>query len=250
MIYQGSKSKYADSIVPILQKFIDNNNIQCYIEPFVGGANIIDKIKCPLKIGIDKNYSLICLHQKAQENFSDIPDYVDEDLWYKAKDIYRKHKGNPSMEKEMNGWLIGAVQFLSSYNCGGFSRGYARYENINFYDRARKNLLKQSEQPEYKNIKFIYDSYKNINIEENIPTLIYCDPPYQNTKPYGYKFETDFDYTYYWNWVREKSKKHIVICSEQSFPNDFTIIWQAETKRSMHPTKKIKAIEKLGQFKL
>ena len=44
MVYMGSKSKYAQYIVPILQKCIDDNNITLYIEPFVGGANIIDKI--------------------------------------------------------------------------------------------------------------------------------------------------------------------------------------------------------------
>ena len=44
MVYMGSKAKYAESIVPILQKVIDDNNIEIYIEPFVGGANIIDKI--------------------------------------------------------------------------------------------------------------------------------------------------------------------------------------------------------------
>ena len=37
MIYQGSKSKLAKDIVPIIQKYIDNNNIKKYCEPFVGG---------------------------------------------------------------------------------------------------------------------------------------------------------------------------------------------------------------------
>ena len=44
MVFMGSKAKYADEIVPILQNIIDKNNIKLYIEPFVGGANIIDKI--------------------------------------------------------------------------------------------------------------------------------------------------------------------------------------------------------------
>ena len=45
MKYMGSKSRIAKDIVPIIQKCINDNNIQVYIEPFVGGANIIDKIK-------------------------------------------------------------------------------------------------------------------------------------------------------------------------------------------------------------
>lgn len=65
MLYMGSKAKYATEIVPILQKIINQNEIKTYIEPFVGGANIIDKIKCENKIGYDKNQALIALHQKG-----------------------------------------------------------------------------------------------------------------------------------------------------------------------------------------
>ena len=44
MVYMGSKNRYAPYIVPILQKTIDEHNADTYIECFVGGANIIDKI--------------------------------------------------------------------------------------------------------------------------------------------------------------------------------------------------------------
>lgn len=46
MVYQGSKNRLTKYIVPIIQKKIDENNISTYIEPFVGGANVIDKINC------------------------------------------------------------------------------------------------------------------------------------------------------------------------------------------------------------
>ena len=128
MVYMGSKSKYANIIVPILQKIIDTQDIQCYCEPFVGGANIIDKIKCKRKIGLDKNYSLIKLHQKAQSNPEEIPSTGSSEWWYAAKDIYRSYCGACTMEEEMEGWKIGAIQFLGSFSNGGFSRGYARPE--------------------------------------------------------------------------------------------------------------------------
>lgn len=51
----GSKSRIAKYIVPIIQQCIDDNNIEYYIEPFVGGANVIDKIICKNKSGSDKN---------------------------------------------------------------------------------------------------------------------------------------------------------------------------------------------------
>ena len=46
MKYMGSKSRIAKYIVPIIQKYIDENRITTYFEPFVGGANVIDKIDC------------------------------------------------------------------------------------------------------------------------------------------------------------------------------------------------------------
>ena len=40
MKYIGAKTKIAKYIVPIIQSYIDNNNIELYIEPFVGGFNL------------------------------------------------------------------------------------------------------------------------------------------------------------------------------------------------------------------
>lgn len=48
--YMGSKSRIAKDIIPIIQKYIDDNEITSYIEPFCGGANVIDKIKCKTEL--------------------------------------------------------------------------------------------------------------------------------------------------------------------------------------------------------
>ena len=61
----GSKSRIAKHIVPIIQRYIDENNIKKYYEPFVGGANIIDKIDCPKKNWID--YAWKCYYQAVSE---------------------------------------------------------------------------------------------------------------------------------------------------------------------------------------
>ena len=68
MVYQGSKNRLTKYIVPIIQKQIDENNITTYIEPFVGGANVIDKIRCENKIGSDINEELIALLRYIQED--------------------------------------------------------------------------------------------------------------------------------------------------------------------------------------
>ena len=42
MKYMGSKARIAKYILPIILK--DRKEGQCYVEPFVGGANMIDKV--------------------------------------------------------------------------------------------------------------------------------------------------------------------------------------------------------------
>lgn len=67
MKYMGSKSRIAKYIVPILQECIDSNHVTTYIEPFVGGGNVIDKIRCQERIGSDINPYLIALLKRVQE---------------------------------------------------------------------------------------------------------------------------------------------------------------------------------------
>ena len=85
MVYMGSKAKYAQYIVPILQKCIDDNNVTLYIEPFVGGANIIDKIKCENRFGFDRSDTLIALLQTAANDFDDVMKDGNRELWDKVK---------------------------------------------------------------------------------------------------------------------------------------------------------------------
>lgn len=49
MVYMGSKNRIAKELIPIITKDLKPN--QWYCEPFVGGANMIDKIEHPYKLG-------------------------------------------------------------------------------------------------------------------------------------------------------------------------------------------------------
>ena len=87
----GSKSRVAKYIVPIIQKYIDDNEVTKYVEPFVGGANIIDKIQCKEKYGFDKNKFLIALLKRAQ-HYLPLYDEVNKDLYDKARNAF--HNGD------------------------------------------------------------------------------------------------------------------------------------------------------------
>ena len=66
MKYMGSKSRIAREIVPIMQAEIEGGKYDTYVEPFVGGANVIDKIKCKYRVGFDINRYLTALLQHVQ----------------------------------------------------------------------------------------------------------------------------------------------------------------------------------------
>ena len=87
--WAGGKGNLLNILESQLPADFDSQAKVTYIEPFVGGANIIDKIHCPIKIGFDKNAPLIALHHKAQKDFNGIPLHGSDDLWYRAKNAYR-----------------------------------------------------------------------------------------------------------------------------------------------------------------
>ena len=242
MVYMGSKSKYAKYIVPILQKAIDDNNVTTYIESFVGGANIIDKIKCENRIGYDRSDTLIALLQTAQEDMSNVLVDGSRELWDKGKQYVKE--GN--MPEDMTLAEIGAMEFFASFCNGGFPRGYAKNSDTrNYFLEARRNLEAQA--PALKDIVFKAQNYWELEPVENC--VIYLDPPYQGTKFYGYANQPKMDYTHFWNWVREISKNNYVFVSEQSAPEDFEIIWEQKVTRTTNKENNFKAVEKLFRYK-
>ena len=248
MKYMGSKSRIAKDIVPIIQSYIDNNNIETYVEPFVGGANVIDKIICKDKYGFDKNKYLIALLKGVQEN-KPLYEEVDKELYDKARTSF--NNGDTS---EFEDWQIGNIGFIASFNGRWFDGGYAKtgYEKTknglrlrNYYQEAKNNIEKQAK--DLKNIHFFSTDYIYLDNSKLNNCVIYCDPPYENTKQYSNA--TNFDYDLFWEIIRSWSKNNIVIISELKAPSDFNCIWEQQVSRSIKAQDKSKATEKLFIYK-
>lgn len=115
----GSKSRIAKHIIPIIQQYIDNNQTDKYYEPFVGGANVIDKINSSHKYASDLNPYLIALLIHVQTG-GQLYDSIPKDLYDKARTAF--NLGNTS---EFEDWQVGNIGFLASYNGRWFDGGYA-----------------------------------------------------------------------------------------------------------------------------
>lgn len=148
----GSKSRIAKDIVPIIQDKIDENGITTYIEPFCGGCNIIDKIKCEKKIASDNNTYLIEFF-KSRDCLSDLPNIVTKELY---NDCRKAYYANDSTNYPQ--WYIVP---------GDYKELYIGYENCLFYCDIPYKGTKQYNT----SLNFDYDrfwTWANLMSENNI----------------------------------------------------------------------------------
>lgn len=236
MKYMGSKSRIKKDIVPILQKLIDENNITIYVEPFVGGCNIIDSIKGCYRFGNDNSEPLIEMWKYLQKG-GNIPNEVPKDLY---NDV-RSNKETDKYEKH----FVGIIGFLASYNGRYFDGGYAKTlisktgVERNYYQEAKRNI--EAQIPLISDVKFSNKDYAEMKDINN--ALVYCDIPYKDTKQYH--TSKGFDHDKFWQWVREVSLNNIVVVSELQAPNDFVCIWEKEVTRTQNNKDRFDSTEKL-----
>ena len=236
MKYVGSKNRISKFIVPILQDAIDRNHIQTYVEPFIGGGgNVIDKISCRNRVGYDSNKYLVAFWNALLAGWDPSVVSMTEALYRDIKD----HKDSYPPE------MVALAGFCATYNAKWFG-GYAGIVKTkigttrNYYDEAVRNVMKQI--PLMAGVKVAAQEFDSVQCEG---CLIYCDPPYEGTT----KYQGEFDHSRYWEWVRNASRKNIVICSEYRAPEDFVCIWQKETTTTLDKASRSKAVEKLFVLK-
>jgi DNA adenine methylase len=233
----GSKSKIAGNILPFIHSYILINNIDTYIEPFVGGANMMDKVNCTNKLAYDKNKYLIALFQYLQ-NGGELPEEVSREQYtdcrahYLAKDSYYPD------------WYIAAVGFIAGFNGRFYDGGYAAagWEGEHYrdyYQEARRNIIDQMKH--LQDVKFEVSDYRKL---EPHNSLVYADPPYAGTKGY-LTITKDFNHKEFWDIMREWSKDNVVLISEENAPDDFDILWEQEVSRTIKASDKGTATEKL-----
>lgn len=211
MYYFGGKFRTSTQISSYINSKIGDRN---YIEPFVGGAWVLHKIKARQRHASDICKPLISLYQKLQQGW-DPPSEVSETEYSLAK------QGKLSEELEA---FIG---FGCSFS-GKWFGGYARDSSgRNYAKNARNSLLKK--RSGLLNVSFTHSSYLDLNIDSE--SLIYCDPPYSGTT--GYPAAGDFDSNTFWNWVRKESTNSIVLVSEYKAPEDFISVLDMETKTDL-----------------
>lgn len=211
----GSKARHAKELLPII--LADRKPGQWYVEPFVGGANMIDKVDGN-RIGADTHPHLIALWKAVAEGRIP-PHSVTEEQ-------YKECKKNQTVDA-----YTGFVGFGCSYSgkwFGGYARGNdASGRKRNYAEESAKNILRQADA--LKGVKFVNTSYSDLEIPDN--SIIYCDPPYACTTKYA---SGAFDHDEFWLWCEQKSGEgHTVFVSEYTAPAAWECVWEKRVNNTL-----------------
>jgi len=210
----GSKNRHAKDLLPIILN--GRTCMQAYVEPFVGGANLIDKVD-GLRIGSDVNPYLIQALTSIRDCLDELPknniEFTEEHYSTLRKSDEYKHKGYAGFAFSYSGkWL------------GGWRRDGAEVRD--YVAESYRNAVSQS--PNLQGIELVCCSYLELSIPPN--SIIYCDPPYFGTT----KYRDDFDHDLFWTWCREKvADGHKVFVSEYTAPSDFVCVWSKQVNNSL-----------------
>lgn len=229
MKYIGSKNRISKYIAPIIQSYIDDMGDACngYWEPFVGGANMIDKIKCKNRYGSDAHRYLIALLRHVKCTTDDLTKTI-------TKEEYDKVREN---KDDYPDWYVGLVGFCASYD-GKWFGGYANNVKTkdggirNYTDEAIRSIKKQA--LNFKEIEFICRTFLEYSTDIN-NFVVYCDPPYRGTTKYA---TDDFDYDEFYSWCKQLAKHNIVLISEYWMPEGFECIWESKVKCTLDKASK------------
>lgn len=221
MKYMGSKNSIAREILPIILR---DRGDRLYIEPFVGGANSIDKVDGP-RLGADSNPYVIALLEAIRDKH--IPERI-------TKEQYLAIKANPNSFPPA---LVGYAGICCSYS-GKWFGGFAGETKTaigtirDYQEEARANIKAQA--LNLAGCRFLASSYESLEIPEN--SIVYCDPPYNGTTKYG----SGIDHSKFWEWCKDLSLRGIrVFVSEYKAPNGWSCVWNKSIGSSLSANGKI-----------
>lgn len=218
LAYVGGKYRQSKVWAPKILELTEDR--ARYIEPFVGGASMLEK-----------------LAPHFAEAFAGD---LNEDLVLMWKDV---QSGAATSYPENVNVLDHGVMRVSNEHSGvrafvGFGCSFAGMWFATFHDGAAKTkraILKSADK--LKNVDFRHQSYEawdNIIIPG---TVVYCDPPYAGTMKFKAN-EVHMDYDKFWQWMREwRDRGAHVFVSEYNAPPDWTCVSELNLAKTVSSTK-------------
>ncbi len=211
----GSKARFAKELLPIILE--GRTNDQWYVEPFVGGGNLIDKVRGN-RLANDSNEYLVAFLQALADGY--VPPMLSREEYQTIR------KNNNDFPRQ----LVGYAGVCCSYSGVWFGSYAGEVKTLinttrNYQAEAQKNILKQA--PFLRGIVFKSGSYLDLNLPEG--AIVYCDPPYAGTS----KYKDDFDHAVFWDWCNKVAKTHRIFVSEYTAPDNWESVWSKQVGSSL-----------------
>lgn len=210
-----------------------------FVSLFCGSCAVETKLIPNYKKSIcnDNHKYLISLYKALQNGYIP-PDYITEEEYKRVRENINKEKPE----------YVGFVGFGSSFG-GKWFEGYGRSKKPNGEIRWHSEESKRALLRDIKilqNAEFTCLDYHDVPIPKQ--SVVYADPPYNNTTGYGGK---KFDSESFWEYMREISKDNQVFISELTAPDDFECIWEKPFTRTLDRNKEnqFKVTEKLFTYR-
>lgn len=242
MIYQGSKRRLAKHIIPFLEKALKHIDAEAYVEPFCGGANLITKIQWKKRVGFDIESDIIALLKYMQTDGEIKP------LFFTKKEYraLRQEVLNGKKDKFQN-WEYGYISVVNSFRGivwgGGYGEPTPTEQDKTFkYMLVRhNNILKQRQEPNFKDIIFHNLDYKVISLKN---CVFYLDPPYEETKSL---YAKNYSLKELLEWVETQKEDNVIFLSEYKNPDEtkWKEIWHKTTIDGMFTNSKQPKTERL-----
>lgn len=212
MQYMGGKAKIARKIVQAVLGDTDNRSI--WVEPFVGGGNVIEHAAEHFNssIGLDAHEDLILLWQAAAQG------WLAPDL---TKERYQELRSqSPSA-------LRGYAGFGASFG-GKWFGGYGVSPRDGEVWKASQRAIQRQGRVFMKHqVKFYQLPFGTYT---PLPgSVVYCDPPYAGTTGYS---TGSFDHAWFYRVLAEWSRTCQVYVSEYTIPSAVrtSVVWSQQKR--------------------
>lgn len=227
MRYLGSKKRFAPAIADIVLDLARRHGLTQYVEPFVGGAAVGERIFGIPRVMSDINAPLIQLYRAVAQGWQP-PTSVSADEYARIRDRPDQYPAE----------LVAFVGFGCSFG-GKWFGGYARGGGRNYAAEAARSLLAQ--RPRLEGARFYCCDYRFVPPYGN--SIWYLDPPYAGTTSYA--GTPTFAHGPFWSWVRALASRSFVLISEYTAPEGFRCVWEQPTKTQIRSTGENRRIERL-----
>lgn len=234
--YHGGKKRIgkeiANVIVDIYNKLPikQREKINTYCEPFCGMLGVYSNIIPQLPDDFafyagDTNGSVIKMWQAASRGDWQPPTECSREQFEQLK-----FDGQETAEK-------GFIGFVFAYRSKYF---------VSYFPNAGEGRIEKNRRDVVKiggligDVNFAKGHYTQFSLLED--AIIYCDPPYSTSNQYydDNRVQIPFSHDEFWYWVRNMSRKNLVLVSEYNAPADFRQVWSSGIEKLFiyNPTNK------------